>query len=60
MKYKRKTKDVFSIQGNYGCGWEEVTEEENYKDAIKQLKCYRENETNYPHRMRFKRVPINN
>jgi len=59
MAYKRKTVDVWSIQGYYSSqyGWEEVTQETSYREGIKQLHCYRKNEP-YPFRMRLKREPI--
>ena len=55
--YKRKTIDVWEIQGNCGYGWEMETTEETKKDAIKQLKCYQEN-VNYPVRIVKKREKI--
>ena len=58
MVYKRKTRDVFEIQGDYGNGWETVCAEETLSDAKKQLRCYDENETNYPHRIKRCRVKI--
>jgi hypothetical protein len=49
--YKRKTKDVYIIQGWYSAyGWEDLTEEETWKGARGQLKCYNENEP-LPHRI---------
>jgi len=57
--YKRKTEDEWQIQGFYPpYGWEEVTAETNRKDAIIQVKCYRENETNTAFRIVKKRIPI--
>jgi spermidine/putrescine-binding protein len=41
--YKRKTKDVYIIMANYGYGWEEETQADNYKEAKQNLKDYREN-----------------
>lgn len=59
MEYKRKTRDEFEIQTYYdGCGWECVTTEETRKDAVEMLKCYRENEPMYSHRLVKKRVRI--
>jgi hypothetical protein len=58
MAYVRKTKDVYLIIGNYGYGWEEVTEEETRKAAVKQLRCYNENEPQYPHIIISRRVKI--
>lgn len=55
MAYKRKTKDVWEVQGNYGFGWETVCEEETRADAKKQLRCYNENETRYSHRIKMRR-----
>lgn len=56
--YKRKTKNIYIIIGNYGCGWEEITEEETRKEAVKQLRCYNENEPQYPHNIMKKRRRI--
>ena len=56
MAYVRKTYDEWEIQGNYGYYWEMVTTETNRKDAKAQLKCYNENEPEYPHRIVKKRV----
>lgn len=42
--YKRKTRDVWEVQGNYGYGWDMVTTEESRREAVKMLKCYQENE----------------
>ena len=42
----------FDIQGNYGQGWETVTCEETLAAAREQLACYRENEPEYPHRIK--------
>src|SRR5687767_8101318 len=44
--HKRKTKDEYEIQGNYGHGhgWECVTTEETRQAAKDQLRTYRENE----------------
>jgi hypothetical protein len=56
MPYTRKTHDEYDIEGNYGQGWEVVTTEETYRAAREQLKCYRENEPQYPHRIKCHRV----
>ena len=58
MTYKRKTKDEWVILGNYGYGWDELCAEDTRKDAVAQLKCYRENEPGASHAMKCKRVPI--
>lgn len=56
--YQRKTTDEYQIQGYYDreYGWEEVCAEYTYRDAKTQLKCYNENEPEYPHRIVKKRV----
>lgn len=51
-----KTREVFVIQGNYGQGWEDVTEETSYFGARNRLKEYNENENN-GHRLIRRRVP---
>lgn len=56
--YQRKTEDVFYIMGNYGQGWEEVTAETTRQAAREQLKCYDENEPQYPHKILKKREKI--
>ncbi len=45
--YKRKTRDVWEIQGYYGdqYGYEVVTIGETWTEAKELLKCYRENES---------------
>ena len=57
--YKRKTIDVYEIQGYYDSqyGYEMVTTEDNFKDAKIQLKCYRDNES-VPFRIVKKREKI--
>lgn len=56
----RKTRDVWVVQGNYGYGdgWEDVTAEETYREARQRLKEYRENEPQYPHRLKLTREKI--
>ena len=45
MAYKRKTKDEFIVQGNYGYGhgFEDECTEETRKEAKERLREYREN-----------------
>ena len=31
--YQRKTKDVWELQGDYGCGWEYILEEDTRPEA---------------------------
>jgi len=47
---------LYVIQGNYGFGWEDLTQSENYKEARADLKDYRNNEPG-PHRMIQRREP---
>ena len=58
--YQRKTRDVWEVQGYYGpeYGWECVCSEETWKEARVQVKCYRENEPQYPHRVKLVRERI--
>ena len=60
--YKRKTKDEWIIQGYYDSyhKWEDVTTEETFKAARITYREYRDNEPQYAHRIKLKRVPIDN
>jgi hypothetical protein len=60
MAYKRKTVDEYDIEADYGYGdgWEIVTCEATYKDAVRAVKEYRQNETLVPFRIRKHRVKI--
>lgn len=58
VKARRKMKDEFEVQGNYGQGWECVTTEETLQEARKRLKEYDENETGYSHRIKRIWVPV--
>lgn len=53
----RKTRDEFTVQGNYGHGWEDLTSEDSRKEGRARLREYRENE-NYPFRLICRRVRI--
>lgn len=44
-------KTGWAVQGNYGSGWETVCEEDSRKEALIRLREYRENETQYSHRL---------
>ena len=57
MSYVRKTRDVYLIMGKYSNDWDEVCEENTFKEARVQLKCYNENEP-YPHKIVKKRVRL--
>jgi len=54
-KDKRKYREEFVIQGNYGQGWEDVNTETKWSDAKRSLREYDENES-YPHRRITRRV----
>ena len=55
--YIRKTQDVYYIYGNNGYGWDEECAAENYADAKRLLKEYREN-VDYPVKIVKKREKI--
>ena len=57
MAYTRKTVDEYQIITNYGYGWEVENTEDNYKDAKRSLKEYREN-INAQVKLEKKRVRI--
>lgn len=60
MAYVRKTRDVWSIEqytgGQYG--WEEVCEEDSWREARARLKEYRANQPEYPVRAKRRREYI--
>jgi hypothetical protein len=58
MAYKRLTTDEYTIQGNYGNGWEDLTSEATRTEAKNRLREYNENERQYAHRMIKRRVRI--
>ncbi len=58
-KQRRKMKDEFEIQGNYGYGWDVECTEETKALANQRLKEYRENAGSIGnHRIVAKRVPV--
>ena len=59
-KQVSKTKVIYVVQGNYGYGhgWEDLTAEDNRKEALAQLRTYRENERGVPHRLIRRRERI--
>ena len=61
-KPNHKVKDEWYIQGYYSkeYGWEEVSAYDNIKEAKDDLKAYRENQPEYPHRLRKRRIKIEN
>ena len=49
--YKRKTYDLFTVQGFFYGQWEDEVSETNRKEGIQRLKEYRENQPEYIHRL---------
>jgi hypothetical protein len=60
-KRASKTKVVHVVQGNYGYGhgWEDLTSEDDRKEARARLSEYRQNETGVPFRLIRRRQQIN-
>lgn len=46
----------YNVQGYYG-GWEDVTAEDNRKEARQRLREYRENDPQHAYRLITRRVP---
>ena len=59
MKRINKYLYLWVVQGYYysGYGWEDVCQSEHRKEAREDLKDYRKNEPEYPHRMIRRREP---
>lgn len=57
-KKEPKTREVFVVQGNYGQGWEDVTQETSWVGGKNRLKEYNDNEGMYGHRLISRRVPF--
>lgn len=53
----RKTRDEWTIQGNYGQGWEDECAEDSRDEARQRLREYRENSP-YPSRMVKRRIRL--
>lgn len=43
MAYIRKTQDIWYVYGNFGQGWEQLCGSTIRKEALEDLKAYREN-----------------
>lgn len=50
-----KYRYVYVVQGNYGYGWDDLTESESYRDARRDFRDYRDNEP-FPHRIVKRRI----
>lgn len=59
MKYIRKTIDEWQLWANYGYGWEHEVSYSNRKDAIADLRAYRENALQGSYKLLKKRVKKN-
>ena len=57
-KKPQKTMAVYVIQGHYGQGWEDETEETSSILARERLREYRKNMPEYSHRLITRRVPF--
>jgi hypothetical protein len=55
-RHERKTIDWFYIMGMYEGGEEELTVESNMKDARQRLREYRDNEPQYRHWIKKRRL----
>jgi len=58
MAYQRKTQDEWQIHQNWGCGFEEVSAYETFKEARADLRLYRENQPEAPAKLVLKRIPL--
>lgn len=58
--YTRKTKDVWAIQTYTGSlyKWETVSQVEKYRDVVREVREYRENQPQYSHRIKLVRVKV--
>lgn len=57
MKTAKSPRCVFVVQGNYGHGWEDLTENDDRKLALDDLRAYRENAPE-PVRLVTRRVKV--
>lgn len=49
---------AYVVQGDYGVGWEDVTEEETRPEGLARLREYRENSPEFPHRLILRRERV--
>lgn len=58
MPYVRKTRDEFDIEQKTCQGWEVVYSENTAREARERRKEYRENQPEYPVRIKKRRVRL--
>jgi hypothetical protein len=58
MAYKRKTETVWGIFGFYDGEWEEVTTEISWRQAMVNVKLYRENEKGTSFKIKRYRIKV--
>lgn len=58
MAYQRKTRDEFTLQGDYGYGWEDLTCEITFKEIRQQKKAYDIDEPYIMHKIIKRRVKV--
>ena len=58
MSYKRKTRDYWDLEADYGHGWEVVTAADTFKEIQQLRKEYRENEPGVPFRIKKRREKL--
>ena len=59
----KRTKEYKVLQGNYGSGWDDLvsydtSDEKQLADLRQNIKDYKENEPQYPHRVITRRMPL--
>ena len=52
---ERKYEYLWIVQGNYGQGWEDEAASEKFREAYADVKAYRDNCPEYPHRIIHRR-----
>ena len=57
MARQNKYRYTFVVQGNYGYGWDDLTESDTIAEARRDLRDYRVNEPCFPHRIVHRRTP---
>ena len=60
MAYQRKTRDIWRLYVDYGCGWEYELDEYSRAEIRQRQKEYRENCPQYPTKVVKSRERIDN